>query len=129
MEPTTQETTRPEVRGDPSTTPSSTGMAANVAGLLCYLLGPVTGIVFLVVERDSSFVRFHAVQSTVALGSLTVINVCVGLIPLIGWLIAPLLPIAYFLLWILLMVKAYQGERFALPIAGEVAERHASLPR
>ena len=78
-------------------------------------------------EAASEFVRFHAVQSTVTFGSLIVISFFAGLIPFIGTLIQYLVPLVSFVLWILLMVKAYQGERFKLPIAGDVAEQHAQL--
>jgi len=102
-------------------------MEANVAGLLCYLLGAITGILFLVLERQSSFVRFHAVQSTVIFGSILVIQVFAGFIPLIGNLVIFVLGPLSFILWILLMVKAYQGERFQLPIVGDIAEQHANV--
>jgi len=65
---------------------SSTGLDENVAGLLCYFLGFITGIVFLVVEKKSRFVKFHAMQSTITFLSLFVISVVLGWIPIIGLL-------------------------------------------
>jgi len=65
---------------------SSTGLDENVAGLLCYLLGFITGILFLVVEKKSRFVKFHAMQSTITFLSLFVISVVLGWIPIIGLL-------------------------------------------
>jgi uncharacterized membrane protein len=106
---------------------SSTGMEANVAGLLCYLLGVITGIVFLVLERQSSFVRFHAVQSTVTFGSILVIQAFAGFIPMIGSLVVFVLGPLSLILWILLMVKAYQGERYPLPVVGDIAEQHSQV--
>ena len=101
---------------------SSTGLEENVAGFLCYLLGFVTGIVFLVVEKKSSFVKFHAMQSTITFLSLFVISFILGFIPVIGLLVYPIW-ILSLILWLILMVKALQGERYSLPIVGKMAER------
>jgi uncharacterized membrane protein len=103
----------------------STGLQPNVAGLLCYVLGWVTGIIFLVIEKDNEFVRFHAWQSIVVFGALTVVSIVLGIIPIIGWIVAWLLSVAGFILWIILMIKAYQGQRFKLPIAGNIAEKQS----
>ncbi len=102
---------------------SSTGLSENVAGALCYALGWVTGLVFLVIERQSEFVRFHAMQSLIAFGLLSVagfvINVMPGLGSFLSWLISMLAVV----LWILLMFKAWSGERYRLPWVGEEAEK------
>ena len=97
---------------------SSTGLEENVAGFFCYLLGFVTGIVFLVVEKESSFVKFHARQSTVTFLILLVISLIFGWIPVIGFLVL----ISILILWLFLMVKALQGERYMLPIVGKLVE-------
>ena len=68
---------------------SSTGLDENVAGFLCYLFGFVTGIVFLVVEKESRFVKFHAMQSTITFLGLFVISFIIGWIPIIGLLVYP----------------------------------------
>jgi len=52
---------------------TSTGLQENIAGLLCYVLGWVTGIIFLFIEKENKFVRFHAVQSIVVFGVLSII--------------------------------------------------------
>jgi uncharacterized membrane protein len=57
---------------------SSTGLDENVAGFLCYLFGFITGIVFLVVEKKSNFVKFHAMQSTITFLSLFIISMIIG---------------------------------------------------
>jgi len=98
---------------------SSTGLDENVAGLLCYLLGFVTGIIFLVVEKKSRFVKFHAKQSTITFLSLFVMSLLVGWIPVIGTLVL----IFSLILWLVLMIKALQGKRYSLPIVGKMAER------
>jgi len=95
-----------------------TGLPKNTAAALSYVLGWVTGLIFLLIEKDS-FVRFHAAQSIVVFGILTVIV----LIPGIGWVIAPLAWIVGFVLWLVLIFKAYQGEEFKLPWVGNVAKK------
>ena len=93
---------------------SSTGLDENVAGFFCYLLGFVTGIVFLIVEKKSSFVKFHARQSTITF----LIVLALSWIPVIGfvfWILG-------IFLWLLLMIKTLQGQKYLLPIVGKMAE-------
>ncbi|MEW6274577.1 MAG: DUF4870 domain-containing protein [Bacillota bacterium] len=104
---------------------SSLGLDENIAGFLCYLLGFITGIVFLVLEKESSFVKFHALQSTIAFGGLFIVSLVLGFIPFLGWLIDLLISLFSLVLWIICMVKAYQGEMFKLPVAGEIAAKQA----
>jgi|SRR6516225_8468730 uncharacterized membrane protein len=105
--------------------PSTEGLAENVAGLLCYLLGWVTGIIFLLIDKRP-FVKFHAAQSIVVFGGLTVLRIAFGFLGgLTGFFVWGLFSIIGLLgvaLWILLMVKAYQHEMFKLPIAAPIAE-------
>jgi uncharacterized membrane protein len=101
---------------------TSTGMEQNLAGLLCYVLGWITGIIFLLLEKDNRFVRFHAIQSIVVFGAFMVIEIILGFIPVIGWILTSLLGILAFILWIVLMVQAYGGKMYKLPIAGDIAE-------
>jgi uncharacterized membrane protein len=101
---------------------SSTGLEPNVAGLLCYLGGWISGIVFLVIEQKNRFVRFHALQSIVTFGALTVAGALLGWIPYAGDVFGIIIGILAFILWIVLMVKAYQGELYKVPVAGQVAE-------
>lgn len=112
-----------------TTAPSTEGMAENVAGLLCYVLGWITGIIFLLIDKRP-FVKFHAAQSIVVFGALTVLRVGIGM--MIGFsgfvgfglwaAISALIGLVGLILWILLMVKAYQHELFKLPIAAGIAE-------
>jgi len=104
---------------------SSIGMEANIAALLSYLLGFVSGIIFYALEKENKFVRFHAMQSIVVFAFLFVLNMVVKLLPLIGWTISTLLGIIGIVIWVLLMVKAYNGEYFKLPVAGEIAEKNS----
>ena len=108
---------------------SSEGLAENVAGLLCYVLGWLTGIIFLLIDKRP-FVRFHAAQSIVVFGALTIIRIGLGIIMGIGgfvgfglWaLISMVLGLLGVILWILLMIKAYQHELFRVPIAAPIAD-------
>lgn len=116
--------------GAPAATTS--GLQKNVAGLLSYVLGWLTGIIFFIIEKDP-FVRFHAMQSILTFGGLTGISIVLWIVlPLGLWrlwavfhLLNTLVWLASLVLWVLLMVKAYQGERFKLPLVGDVAERYA----
>lgn len=104
---------------------TSTGLEQNVAGLLCYLLGWVTGLIFILLEKENRFVRFHALQSIAVFGVLTVASIILGFIPFIGWILSWLLGLLGLVLWIVLMVKAYQNQMYKLPVAGDFAERHS----
>jgi uncharacterized membrane protein len=104
---------------------SSTGLDENMAALLCYVLGWITGLIFFLVEKDSKFVRFHAMQSIVVFGVLTVVNIVLSVIPGIGWLLGTLLGILAFVLWIILMIKAYQGVKYRIPWAADIADKNA----
>jgi uncharacterized membrane protein len=120
---------------------SSTGMSANQAGFLCYVLGWITGIVFVVLENKSSFVRFHAWQSIMTFGVLTVAHLVLSTI--LGAIAAATLPLSFglaifaavigwiivilaLILWIILMIQAYQGKMWKVPGAGDWAERQAN---
>ncbi len=105
---------------------SSTGLDENVAGLLCYVLGWVSGLVFVLLEQESKFVRFHAMQSIYVFGALTVASIIVGWIPVVGPALSGLIGLLAFVLWIVLMIKAYQGTQFKIKWAGDYAERWAS---
>ena len=104
---------------------SSTGLDENIAGLLCYVLGWVSGLVFVLLEQKSKFVRFHAVQSIYVFGVLTIAVIILGWIPLIGQVLSWLISVLGLILWIVLMVKAYQGAKYKLPWAGKLAEKRA----
>jgi uncharacterized membrane protein len=110
------------------------GIAENVAGALCYVLGWVTGIIFLLIDKRP-YVRFHAAQSIVVFGGLHILNVVVGIIFGAGFMMMGrfggfglgaalygLISLVAFVLWIVLMVKAYQGEKFQVPVAAGIAQ-------
>ena len=106
---------------------TSSGIQPNVAGLLAYVLGLVTGIIFLVIEKENKFVRFHAVQAIVLSVGLTVAGVVFGLLPVIGIALGLLINLAGLALWIICMIKAYQGELFRVPVVGDIAAKQVGV--
>jgi uncharacterized membrane protein len=104
---------------------TSIGLEENVAGLLCYVLGWVSGIVFLILEPKNNFVRYHAIQSIIVFGAIGIAMAIFGWIPIAGTIINALLGILAFILWIILMLKAYRGTKHKLPVSGELAEKWA----
>lgn len=106
--------------------PSSTGLDPKVAGLLCYLGIFITGIIFLILEKQSRFVKFHAFQSIVVFGILAVVNLILTAIPFIGWLFNLILAPLSFILWIALMLLALQGRQFKVPYIGDWVEQQAN---
>ena len=101
---------------------SSTGLSPNVGALLAYLVGFVSGLVFFLIEKESKFVKFHAMQSIALSGGLFVLGLVLGFIPIVNLLVI-LLNLLGVALWIVCMVKAYQGEWFKLPVVGDLAAR------
>ena len=106
---------------------TSSGIQPNVAGLLAYVLGLVTGIIFLVIEKENKFVRFHAVQAIVLSLGLTVGGVVLGLLPVIGVALSLLINLGGLALWIVCMIKAYQGELFRIPVVGDIASKQVGI--
>jgi len=107
---------------------TSTGLAPNVAGLLCYLGFWITGIVFFILEQKNRWVRFHAAQAIVVFGALFIASLILGWIPYIGPFFKVVIGITGFILWIILMVKAYNGESFRIAAAADLAEAMIGSP-
>jgi uncharacterized membrane protein len=114
---------------------TQTGMKENVAGLLCYVFGWVTGLIFFFIDKRS-FVQFHAKQSIVLFGGLHLIGIALGMLFglslvtgggwtgfSLGFALYHLLQLLGLILWIVCMIKAYQGERFRVPVAADLAEK------
>jgi uncharacterized membrane protein len=101
---------------------TSSGFDANVAAALSYLVGFVSGLIFLLVEKDNKFVRFHAMQSTLFFIGIVVIDVLLQVIPILGALVVIflLIPLSA-VVWLMMMYKAYQGEDYKLPLVGQWA--------
>jgi len=102
---------------------TSVGIQPNLEGLLCYFLGFITGLVFYIIERKNKFVRFHAIQSMLVFGGFFIANLILIVIPFLGVVLSMLLSLLSLVLWVILMIKAYQGEYFKLPVVGDVAEK------
>lgn len=104
---------------------TETGIKENVAGLLCYIVGWITGIVFLIIEPKNKFIRFHALQSIVVFGAVTILGIVFSFIPVLRWFMPWIIWVIGLILWIVLMIKAYNGEKYKLPISGDMAEKWA----
>jgi len=112
--------------------PTSMGMSPNVEAGLSYLFGWITGLIFFLVEKQNRFVRFHAMQSILFFGGLTLINIILNVIGnfgvlwyltfLLGWVVG----IVGLVGWIVLMINGFQGKYFKLPIVGDYAEKYAN---
>ncbi|CAN5803842.1 DUF4870 domain-containing protein [soil metagenome] len=103
---------------------TSSGLDENVAGAVAYSLGWITGAAFLLTEPSNKFIRFHALQSVIVFGVLSLAWFIAMSIPLLGWLVAfVVIPPLSAVLWLLLMFKAYQGVRFKVPFAGDIADQ------
>ena len=118
---------------------SSTGMSANVAGLLCYVAGWITGIVFVVLEKKSIFVKFHAWQSIMTFGVLTVAHLILSTIlraiavatfspglAIFAGVLGTIIWILMVILWIILVIQAATGKMWKVPWAGDWAEKQIS---
>ena len=104
---------------------SSTGLDKNVAAGLCYVLGWVTGLIFFLIEKEDQDIRFHAMQSIIVFAGLSIVNMVLAATIFLAVLI-PIVGIVMFVLWLLLVIKGFQGEKFKLPIAGDLAEKWSS---
>jgi uncharacterized membrane protein len=116
---------REKIEQEKRTAPAgtSTGLSPNTAGVLCYVGIWISGIIFFVLEQKNRFVRFHAAQSIVVFGTITVAGVILGLIPVVGDAFSTIIGIIGFIVWIIMIVKASSGEWYKLPWAGDVAEK------
>ncbi len=98
------------------------GINENLAAVLCYAGFWFSGLVFLFMEKENKFVRFHAMQSLVTFLDLFIVMIVVRVFPILRTLIAMLLQLLGVVLWILLMYKASKGEKYKLPVVGDFAE-------
>ncbi len=89
----------------------------NVRAVLTYVAGWITGLIFLLIEKEDEFVRFNAAQSVVVFGGLTLIS----FVPVLGQILSIFLWPLGLILWIFLMVKAYNNDRFEVPVVADLA--------
>ncbi len=106
---------------------SSLGMDENVAALLAHVFGIVSGIIFFALEKESRFVKFHAMQAILLSIVSVVVYTVLGMIPIIGWIIGMFMPLVFLVAWIILMLKAYKNEWYKLPVIGDIAEKQANV--
>jgi uncharacterized membrane protein len=112
----------------PTAQPAQSGLSDNAAGALAYVT-IIPAIVFLVVEpyNRNSYVRFHSWQS-IFLGIVAfVVDTVLSFIPIIGWILIPFVLIGFLIVWIIVIMKAFKGERFKLPFIGKYAEQQAGV--
>ena len=106
---------------------TSVNIEENVASMICYLGVWVTGLIFFLIEKENRTVRFHALQSLITFVGVFVVYIFINVISIFVpffWVFGALFGLLVFILWIILMVKAYQGEYFKLPIIGDIAEQN-----
>ncbi len=109
------------------------GLADNVAGLLAYVT-VIPAIIFLVIEpyNKNRFIRFHSFQNIFFCVAWIILSIALGIIgqiPVLGWMtlfLWPIIGLAGFILWLVLMLKAYQGQMFKLPVIGDMSEKQAN---
>jgi uncharacterized membrane protein len=125
------------------TTPPSGGaqgtvLAPNIASLLCYICMPITSIIFLIIEKENQDVRFHAWQGTafgvgyivliIALELLAaILGAIASVLGIIVGFFVPIVGLAAFVVWIVCLIKAYQGERWRIPVVGDFAAKKAGV--
>jgi uncharacterized membrane protein len=126
--------------GADARTASSTGLEPPFAAALAYLAGPFSGIVILLAERSNRFVRFHAWQALLGLGSLGLFAVLVLVCAFLGLFISPrvfttlyvlagVLAVAWLVAWMICLVKAFGGSVWKMPLFGGLAERRVTTSR
>jgi uncharacterized membrane protein len=114
-----------------------TGLAPNVASLLCYVCTIITGIIFLVIEKDDKEVKFHAWQAIFLGGAAIALSIVInvlgfvfasiaGFLGMIISLLGFVVNIGIFVIWIIAMIKAYKGEHWLIPVIGNLAEQQVN---
>ena len=106
-----------------STRPQKGKLDPHVAATFAYMGGAITGIMFLAVEKNDRFVRFHAMQSTVTFVLVLVANFVLSGLPLVGRILRVAFLVAVALLWVWLMYQAFSGKKYKLPYVGDFAEQ------
>lgn len=101
----------------------------NLVAALSYLLGFITGVIILLVEKDDKFIRFHAMQATLIFGGLFVLNIILDVVvkPIdflgfVSTIVGTGITLVAVVVWVVSMIKAYQGQVFKWPIVGKIAE-------
>lgn len=114
-----------------------TGLAPNVASLLCYVCTIITGIIFLVIEKEDKEVKFHAWQAIFLGGTAIALSIVInvmgfvfasiaGFLGFIISIIGFIVNIGLFVIWIIAMIKAYKSEHWLIPVIGNLAEQQVN---
>lgn len=117
---------------------TGTGLASNIASLLCYICPPLTGIIFLLIEKEDNDVKFHAWQSVVfgiaAYVVILALELFAGIMGRIAGVLGvivdffiPIVTLAVLIVWIICLIKAYQGDRWRIPVIGDFAAKKAGV--
>lgn len=104
---------------------TSVGIQANLAAVLSYAAFWVSGLIFFLIEKENKYLRFHALQSVILFGGLNILFIILLFIPILGWMLLMILCPLLIVLWVVLMVKAFQGEQIKLPFVGNIAEKNS----
>ncbi|WP_440953399.1 DUF4870 domain-containing protein [Methanococcoides sp. FTZ1] len=104
---------------------TSIGLNENIVGILCYLGFWITGVLFLFIEKENKFVRFHAFQSAMLFMVLTAFVFLVAWVPYVGWLLADFGGFFSLFVWLSFMFIAWRGSKLRVPIIGKIAYNHA----
>ena len=99
------------------------GLDENIASALTYVLGFVTGIIFILMEKENKTVRFNAMQSIIVFLGLFIVGIVISFIPFIN-ILGLVIMLVEIILWLVLIIKSYQGEKFKLPVVGDMAESY-----
>ncbi|MBF0547010.1 MAG: DUF4870 domain-containing protein [Candidatus Riflebacteria bacterium] len=102
---------------------TSLGLPENIEALTSYFVFFISGGLIFALEKENKFVKFHAMQSIIISILLIILSIILNFIPIIGWIMLFPLALGSLFLWIFLMLKAFQGEKFKLPIVGDYAEK------
>ena len=106
--------------------PNQSGLSDNAAGALAYVT-IIPAIIFLIVEpfNKNSYVRFHSWQSIFLSIAAIAANVVLTVIPIVGWILIPFVGLGFLVIWVIVLIKALNGQRFKLPFIGNLAEKQA----
>lgn len=120
-----QKETQQNVFKEPNSKKSQTasGLDENIAGAISYIA--IVGLIFIFIEKENQFVRFHALQAIFTTLAIFAISIVLGIIPVLGLVVLFMLTPLFFLLFIFLLYQAYNGKRFKLPFVGDLAEKYA----
>lgn len=102
---------------------TSLGLDEKLESALAYLFGWITGLIFILAEKKSKTVRFHALQSIAASIAVMVVYFALAIVPVLGWILIPVWGLVVFIGWIFCMIKAYQGKEFLIPIVGPFVKK------